>query len=56
MAQSQSMATAGRIVAPLGAGWAMESWSLGAPFWIASLMMIAAVVLFLGGQRILAPR
>jgi DHA1 family tetracycline resistance protein-like MFS transporter len=53
MAQSQSMATAGRIVAPVGAGWAMESWSLAAPFWIASLMMIAALAFFLGARKTL---
>jgi multidrug resistance protein len=53
MAQSQSMATAGRIVAPVGAGWAMESWTLASPFWIASLMMVAALGLFLAARRTL---
>jgi hypothetical protein len=45
LAQGQSMATTGRIVGPLGAGWVM-GFALGAPFWIAGAMMFAALALF----------
>jgi DHA1 family tetracycline resistance protein-like MFS transporter len=53
MAQSQSMATAGRIVGPIAAGYAMEHFSLESPFWIASAMMFAALVLFQLSRRTL---
>ncbi len=39
LGQGQSMATTGRVVGPLWAGAAMDRVSLGAPFWIAGLVM-----------------
>lgn len=45
-AQSQSMATTGRIVGPLIAGWVMASPTDGTPFVMAAAMMLAALVLF----------
>ena len=53
LAQSQSMATTGRIVGPIGAGWLMERFELGTPFWIAAAMMFAALLLFAGARRTL---
>jgi multidrug resistance protein len=46
LAESQSMATAGRIVGPYAAGLVMEWWSPGAPFWMAGVMMFAALGFF----------
>lgn len=46
LGDSQSMATAGRIVGPLWAGFAMGAISLAAPFWIAGALMLAAAAIF----------
>jgi multidrug resistance protein len=46
LAQSQSMATTGRIIGPFTAGWVMQSWSDEAPFLMAAAMMFAALVIF----------
>jgi MFS family permease len=46
LAESQSMATAGRIVGPYAAGLVMGWWSPGAPFWMAGVMMFAAIGVF----------
>ncbi len=46
LAQSQSMATTGRIVGPFTAGWVMQSWSDEAPFLMAGVMMLVALVIF----------
>jgi multidrug resistance protein len=53
LGQSQSMATTGRIVGPLWAGAVMGSVGLGAPFELAALLMLAALVLFLATRRLL---
>jgi multidrug resistance protein len=53
LAQSQSMATAGRIVGPVAGGFAMERVYLESPFVIASLMMFTALVLFRLSRRTL---
>jgi len=54
LAQSQSMATTGRIVGPWAAGLAMERWALDAPFWIASAMMfVALAIVVLARDRLL---
>jgi DHA1 family tetracycline resistance protein-like MFS transporter len=53
LARSQSMATTGRIVGPMGAGWAMENLGLSTPFWIASGMMITALMIFVAARRTL---
>jgi DHA1 family tetracycline resistance protein-like MFS transporter len=45
-AQSQSMATTGRIVGPLAAGWVMSSPTDGSPFVMAAALMLLALVLF----------
>jgi MFS family permease len=45
-AQSQSMATTGRIFGPALAGWVMTSPTDGTPFVIAGAMMLGALVLF----------
>lgn len=52
LGESQSMATAGRIVGPLWAGLAFGGISLAAPFWIAGVLMLgaAALVYALRGQ------
>jgi predicted MFS family arabinose efflux permease len=47
LGHSQAMATTGRIAGPLWAGWVMGNVALGAPFWIAGLLMLLALVLFL---------
>lgn len=47
MGESQSMATTGRIIGPIWAGFAFEHVGYGAPFFIAGLMMFAALGLFL---------
>lgn len=46
LGESQSMATAGRIVGPIWAGLAMGGISLSAPFWIAGALMLGAAALF----------
>lgn len=46
LAQSQSMATTGRIVGPFTAGWVMQSWSDETPFLMAGVMMFAALLIF----------
>lgn len=46
LAESQSMATAGRIVGPYAAGLVMEWWNPGTPFWMAGVMMFAALGVF----------
>jgi multidrug resistance protein len=53
LAESQSMATAGRIVGPYAAGLAMEWWSPGTPFWMAGVMMFAAAGLFWAARSLL---
>jgi multidrug resistance protein len=53
LAQSQSMATTGRIVGPFAAGWVMQSWSDEAPFLVAGVMMFAALLIFQLFRRIL---
>lgn len=53
MAQSQSMATTGRVVAPYGAGILMEHYTLGTPFALAAAMMFAAVLIFQIFHRLL---
>jgi dipeptide/tripeptide permease len=53
LGQSQSMATTGRIVGPLWAGAVMGSVGLGAPFELAALLMLAALVLFIATRRLL---
>ena len=46
LGESQSMATAGRIVGPIWAGLALGAISVAAPFWIAGVLMIAAAGIF----------
>jgi MFS family permease len=46
LAQSQSMATTGRIVGPVAAGLAMEHWSLGTPFIAAGAIMFGCLIFF----------
>ena len=46
LAESQSMATAGRIVGPYAAGLVMEWGNPGTPFWMAGVMMFAALAVF----------
>lgn len=46
MGESQSMATTGRIIGPIWAGFAFEHLGYGAPFLIAGLLMFAALGLF----------
>lgn len=46
MGESQSMATTGRILGPIGAGMAFERVSIEAPFLIAAALMGVALVLF----------
>ncbi len=53
LGQSQSMATAGRIVGPVAAGLAMQQWSLGAPFLVAAGLMLLALFFFLGARETL---
>jgi MFS family permease len=53
LGQSQSMATTGRIVGPLWAGYLMGEVGLGAPFAVAGLLMLGALAIFLGGRRLL---
>ena len=53
LAESQSMATAGRIVGPYAAGLAMEWWSPGTPFWMAGVMMFAAAGVFWAARSLL---
>jgi MFS family permease len=53
LGQSQSMATTGRILGPVGGGIAMQSWSLGAPFFGAAAMMLIALLLFWAARRTL---
>lgn len=48
LGHSQAMATTGRVAGPLWAGWVMGNVALGAPFWIAGLLMLLALALFLG--------
>lgn len=62
LGQSQSMATAGRIVGPIGAGALMRSFGLGVPFVVAGLVLAGALVLMvvlrpvLQGEPERAPR
>ena len=53
LAQSQSMATTGRIVGPVAAGWMMEHGSLGTPFLIAGAVMFGCLICFSLSRRIL---
>jgi MFS family permease len=54
LAQSQSMATTGRIAGPLAAGVVMQNVGLGAPFLLAAAMMGVALLVFLAARRVLA--
>ena len=51
LGQSQSMATTGRIVGPLWAGYAMGSIGLAAPFALAAVLMLIALLIFMGARR-----
>jgi MFS family permease len=53
LAQSQSMATTGRIVGPVSAGLAMEHWSLGTPFLAAGAIMFGCLVFFILAKKTL---
>jgi MFS family permease len=53
LGQSQSMATTGRIVGPLWAGLLMGEVGLGAPFAVAGVLMLGALVIFLSSRRLL---
>ncbi len=53
LAQSQSMATTGRIVGPVTAGLAMEHWSLGTPFVVAGAIMFGCLIFFSLARRTL---
>ena len=53
LAQSQAMITTGRVVAPIGAGFLMEYWSLETPFQLAAVMMLAGLAIFLNRQSLL---
>ena len=53
LAQSQSMATTGRIVGPVAAGWMMEHGALGTPFLIAGAVMFGCLICFRLARRIL---
>jgi multidrug resistance protein len=53
LGQSQSMATTGRILGPIGGGLVMERVAMGAPFVIAGAMMFVALVIFLALRRVL---
>lgn len=46
LGQSNSMGTAGRIVGSWGGGQLMVTFGLGAPFWAAGALMLAALLLF----------
>ncbi|MCP5058299.1 MAG: MFS transporter [bacterium] len=56
LGQSNSMGTAGRIVGAWGGGQLMATVGLGAPFWAAGAMMVAALVLFAGLRGQLLPQ
>jgi DHA1 family tetracycline resistance protein-like MFS transporter len=53
LGQGNAMVTAGRIVGSTVAGFAMQGWTLGAPFLIAGAMMFVALALFVATRRIL---
>ncbi len=53
LGESQSMATAGRIIGPLWAGFALGAVSLAAPFWLAGALMLSAAALFFAGRTLL---
>ena len=53
LAQSQSMATTGRIVGPVAAGWLMVHGSLGTPFLIAGGVMFGCMIWFRLARRTL---
>ena len=53
LAQSQSMATTGRIVGPVAAGWLMEHGALGTPFLIAGGVMFGCMICFRLARRTL---
>ena len=53
LGQSQAMATTGRVVGPLWAGYVMQKVSLGAPFLLAGLMLLASLVIFVARRRLL---
>jgi multidrug resistance protein len=53
LGQSQSMATTGRILGPVVGGITMQSWALGAPFFVAAAMTLIALVLFQAARRTL---
>lgn len=56
LGESQSMATAGRIVGPAWAGLALGHVALGAPFAIAGVLMLIALAVFLRGRPTLLGR
>jgi DHA1 family tetracycline resistance protein-like MFS transporter len=51
LGQGNAMVTTGRIVGSAVAGYAMQTLSLGAPFWIAGALMFAALAIFVGWRR-----
>ena len=51
LGESQSMATTGRIVGPIWAGYAMAHVSISAPFSLAGALMIGAAALFYARRR-----
>jgi len=53
LAQSQSMATTGRIVGPVAAGWIMEHGALGTPFLLAGGVMFGCLCCFRLARRTL---
>ncbi|MBW2242433.1 MAG: MFS transporter [Deltaproteobacteria bacterium] len=56
LGQSNSMGTAGRIVGAWGGGQLMATLGLGAPFWAAGALMVAALVLFIALRHQLLPQ
>ena len=46
LGQSQAMATTGRIVGPMFGGYLMQAWAPAAPFVVAGVMMLLALVMF----------
>ena len=53
MGESQSMATTGRIIGPLWAGWTLDHIGLASPFVIAGVMMFIGLGLFMLWRHIL---
>lgn len=55
LGQSQAMAQTGRTLGALGAGWAFNSLSAGAPFFLSALGMVLSLTIFGGSLRLLVP-